>query len=196
MFILKVKDILRYALWAKCRIITERKTRWYIKLPLCFKGLNKDFIPFTGVLAAFSLFKFLPTDYDNNDTCFENPETWFYGGVSFKALYSAVRGVHASLFEQVAASGRHASVRGRVPAPIITFLTTGALALLNHTLIYTHVSETGDSEGGEDIGCGIVECDPVWSCERNQSFSERAASIFALNVTKTKRQVGRQKSIA
>lgn len=65
-------------------------------------------------------------------------KTWSYSVLTFKALYSTVRGVHASLFEQVVASGRHASVRGRVPAPIITSLTSGTLTVPNHPL--THAS--------------------------------------------------------
>jgi len=57
---------------------------------------------------------------------------WFNSVLTFKALYNTVRGVHASLFEQVVASGRHASVRRRVPAPIITSLTYGTLTVPNH----------------------------------------------------------------
>jgi hypothetical protein len=59
---------------------------------------------------------------------------WFNSVLTYKALYNTVRGVHASLFEQVVASGRHASVRRRVPAPIITSLTNGTLIVPNHPL--------------------------------------------------------------
>jgi len=70
---------------------------------------------------------------------------WFNSVLTFKALYNTVRGVHASLFEQVVASGRHASVRRRVPAPIITSLTNGTLIVPNHpltddTVIFSNVA--------------------------------------------------------
>ena len=67
-------------------------------------------------------------------------QPWFNSVLTFKTLYSTVRGVHASLFEQVVASGRHASVRRRVPAPIITSLTNGTLTVPNHPLADGSVS--------------------------------------------------------
>ena len=79
------------------------------------------------------------------------PKHWFNSILTFKALYNTVRGVHASLFEQVVASGRHASVRRRVPAPIITSMTNGSLIVPNHTLTDNSVTFPNAAYAEEQI---------------------------------------------